>query len=159
MTGLDIHTVPYDHPDAVKLIEEVQQEYVTRYGDPDVTPVDVSEFAPPRGLFVVGYLDGVPVACGGWRAHDGPAPLLRQGDAELKRMYVVAAARGRGLSRVLLAELERTARNAGRKRVVLETGTRQPEAIALYRSSGYTDIPKFGAYRDHPLSVCLAKGL
>lgn len=159
MTGLHIRSVPFDHPDAVKLIDEVQQEYVTRYGDPDVTPVDVSEFAPPRGLFVVGYLDGAPVACGGWRAHDGPSPEFLPGDAELKRMYVVPSARGRGLSRVLLAELERTAVDAGRKRVVLETGTRQPEAIALYRSSGYADIAKFGHYRDDPLSVCLAKGL
>ncbi|TWE23311.1 acetyltransferase (GNAT) family protein [Prauserella muralis] len=149
----------FDHPDAVKLIDLVQQEYVTRYGEPDVTPVDPADFAPPRGLFVVGYLDGVPVACGGWRAHDGPAPEFRHGDAELKRMFVVPDARGKGFARALLAELERTAALAGRTRAVLETGTEQPEAIALYRSAGYTDIPKFGVYKHTPESICLAKEL
>lgn len=157
--AVDIRVVPFDHPDAVKLIDEVQQEYVTRYGDPDVTPVDPAEFAPPTGIFLVGYLDGAPVVCGGWRAHDGPAPEFRPGDAELKRMYVVAAARRRGLSRLMLRELEDRAREAGRRRIVLETGTRQPEAIALYRSSGYTDIDKFGVYRCEPDSICLAKEL
>ncbi|PXY27061.1 GNAT family N-acetyltransferase [Prauserella muralis] len=156
---MDIRVTAFDHPDAVKLIDLVQQEYVTRYGEPDVTPVDPADFAPPRGLFVVGYLDGVPVACGGWRAHDGPAPEFRHGDAELKRMFVVPDARGKGFARALLAELERTAALAGRTRAVLETGTEQPEAIALYRSAGYTDIPKFGVYKHTPESICLAKEL
>jgi GNAT superfamily N-acetyltransferase len=156
---VDIRMVPFDHPDACKLIDEVQQEYVTRYGDPDVTPVDPDEFAPPKGIFLVGYRDGVPLACGGWRAHDESEPEFRPGDVELKRMYVVAAARGEGLARVLLAELERTARVAGRRRMVLESGLRLPEALALYRCSGYTDIPNFGLCRHEPDSVCLAKVL
>ncbi|SFP24463.1 Acetyltransferase (GNAT) family protein [Amycolatopsis arida] len=151
--------VPYDDPDAAKLMAEVQQEYVVRYGGPDETPVDPADFAPPRGLFLVGYAGGVPVACGGWRAHDGPEPEFRQGDAELKRMYVVPEARGRGHARAMLAELERTARAAGRLRTVLETGTAQPEALALYTSSGYTPIPNFGVYRCEPLSRCFGKSL
>jgi uracil-DNA glycosylase len=147
----------YDHPDAQRLIDEVQAEYVRRYGGRDATPVDPAEFAPPRGLFLVGYVDGDPVVCGGWRSHDADEPLLRDGDAEIKRMYVVPLARGRGLARALLAELERTAAFAGRLRIVLETGTAQPEAIGLYTSSGYTDIPKFGFHRDSPRNVCLGK--
>lgn len=143
----------------MKLIDEVQQEYVLRYGAPDETPVDPAEFAPPEGLFLVGYTGGVPVACGGWRAHDGPAPEFLPGDAEMKRLYVSADARGRGLARAVLARLEATSREAGRRRMVLETGTRQPEALALYRSTGYGDIPKFGVYRCEPLSVCLGKTL
>ncbi|MGH3912969.1 MAG: GNAT family N-acetyltransferase [Pseudonocardiaceae bacterium] len=83
----------------------------------------------------------------------------RAGDAELKRMYVVPAARGRGLSRVLLTELERRASTAGRRRMVLETGVRQPESLGLYTSSGYTEIPRFGLYRREPLSRCFAKVL
>jgi ribosomal protein S18 acetylase RimI-like enzyme len=67
--------------------------------------------------------------------------------------------RGHGFARVVLAELERTAAAAGRRRVVLETGDKQPEAIALYRSSGYTEIPKFGMYRHDALSVCFGKEL
>ncbi len=72
-------------------------------------------------------------------------------------MYVVPAARGRGLSRVLLAELECRALAAGRRRLVLETGIRQPEAIGLYTSSGYTAIPRFGMYRYGPGNRCFGK--
>ncbi|WAL64273.1 GNAT family N-acetyltransferase [Amycolatopsis cynarae] len=156
---MDLRVQPFDHPDAVKLIEEVQQEYVQRYGDFDRTPTDPAQFALPRGLFVVGYLDGVPVACGGWRAHEDPPDGLRAGDAEIKRMYVQESVRGRGFARGVLAELERTARAAGHTRTVLETGLKQPEAIALYTSSGYTAIPKFGYYRDDALSLCFGKDL
>jgi ribosomal protein S18 acetylase RimI-like enzyme len=74
-------------------------------------------------------------------------------------MYVVPEARGRGLARRLLAELEDSARAAGRVRMVLETGTEQPEAIALYLSSGYTPMPGFGVYRDDERSRCFAKRL
>ncbi|HEX2130310.1 MAG TPA: GNAT family N-acetyltransferase [Actinophytocola sp.] len=149
-----IDVLPYDHPDAVALIAEVQQEYVVRYGEPDRTPVDPAEFAPPEGLFLVGYLDDAPVVCGGWRVHgDGDT----DGAAELKRMYVTPAARGRGLARAMLAELERTAHAAGHRRIVLETGLSQPEAIALYTSSGYVEVPKFGYYAHEPKSVHLGK--
>jgi GNAT superfamily N-acetyltransferase len=150
--SVEILTVPYDHPDAVALIAEVQQEYVVRYGEPDMTPVDPAEFAPPAGLFLVGYLDGAPVVCGGWRVYGTDA-------AELKRMYVTPSARGRGLARLMLAELERTAVAAGRATLILETGTKQPEAIALYTSAGYTEVPRFGHYADAPDSVHLGKAI
>ncbi len=146
-----IKQVGYGDPDASKLISEVQQEYVVRYGGPDGTPIDPAEFTPPSGLFLVGYLDGVPVACGGWRSHGA--------DAEIKRMYVAPAARHRGLARQLLAELEFTAADAGHRRIVLETGSAQPEAIALYRSSGYTPVPPFGHYADAPGAIHLGKQL
>jgi GNAT superfamily N-acetyltransferase len=146
---LRIDVTSYDHPDAVALIAEVQQEYVVRYGDQDGTPVDPAEFAPPRGLFLVAYVDGSPAACGGWRA--------RETDAELKRMYVTPAFRGRGLARAVLAALERTAAEAGYRRLILETGDRQPEAIALYRSAGYEPVPSFGFYADSPSAVHLGK--
>lgn len=149
--AMELRMVPFDDPDAVKLIAEVQQEYVERYGGPDTTPVDPAEFAPPQGIFVVGYLDGTPVACGGWRAHGG--------EAEIKRMYVSASARGNGFARAVLAELERTAADAGFGGIRLETGKRQPEAIALYQSSGYRRIRNFGLYRDEPDCVCFAKRL
>jgi GNAT superfamily N-acetyltransferase len=154
-----VHRVGYDDPDAVKLIGEVQQEYVLRYGGRDETPVETADFAPPRGMFVVGRLDGAAVACGGWRAHSAGDMGFVDGDAEVKRMYVTPFARGLGLARAVLAELERTAREQGRLRLVLETGTKQPEAIALYTSSGYTRVPSFGVYRDSPDSRCFGKVL
>jgi ribosomal protein S18 acetylase RimI-like enzyme len=74
-------------------------------------------------------------------------------------MFVVSEARGRGLARAILAELEASAAAAGRTRMVLETGQRQPEAIALYKSCGYLPVKKFGHYRNDELSICLGKSL
>ncbi|RKT57106.1 GNAT family N-acetyltransferase [Saccharothrix australiensis] len=156
---MELCTRAYGHPDAVRLIARLQQVFVVRYGDEDVTPVDPAQFAAPRGHFVVGYLDREPVACGGWRAHDVAVDSIRPGDAEIKRMYTVDSVRGKGFARVVLAGLESAARAAGRTRMVLETGTRQPEAIGLYESSGYRPIDNFGVYRHHPDSLCYAKEL
>ncbi len=146
-----------DHPDALALVTRLQAYYRAIYGGQDGTPIDVTEFAEPSGHFVVGYVEGVAVACGGWRARDGEDPALRPGDAEVKRMFVDQPERGRGHGHAVLAELERTAARAGRRRMVLETGVRQPEAITLYVSAGYAPMPPFGAYRDAPGSRHFAK--
>ncbi|MEU7292357.1 GNAT family N-acetyltransferase [Streptomyces exfoliatus] len=158
---MNIQPTPYDHPDAVKLNDAVQAEYAVRYDDEgDVTPLDAGMFVPPRGLYLLAYdSEGSPVATGGWRTQDENDQGYENGDAELKRMYVIPEARGLGLARRILAALESDAREAGRTRMVLETGTAQPEAIALYTSSGYEPCPKFGHYRDYPNSRCFAKPL
>lgn len=152
-----------DDEDVVAMIDEVQQEYVRRYGGPDETPLDVAEFLPPAGVILKAVRDGAVVGMGGWRVHEGGGPEavgLRPGDAEIKRMYVRADARGLGVARAVLAAIEQTAATAGRRRLVLETGLRQPEAIGLYTSSGYTPlVPKFGLYRDEDQSVCMVKEL
>ncbi|MEU8648469.1 GNAT family N-acetyltransferase [Streptomyces sp. NPDC048737] len=158
---MNIRRVAFDHPDAVKLNDEVQAEYHERYGDGgDATVLAPADFDPPRGVYLIAYdeLDR-PVATGGWRSQDENGEGNRDGDAELKRMFVVKQARGRGLARRILAELEEDARAAGRLRMVLETGTEQPEAIALYTSSGYEPCAKFGYYRFHEASRCYAKPL
>ncbi|MGW7101197.1 GNAT family N-acetyltransferase [Streptomyces sp. NPDC054838] len=159
--GITLRTVPFDHPDALKLNDQVQLEYQARYqGEGDATVLDPAMFAPPNGLYFVAYDTAeVPVASGGWRARDESPEGYRDGDAELKRMYVVPEARGLGLARRILALLEADARTAGRRRMVLETGDRQPEAIALYGSSGYSPCPKFGYYRAYESSICMAKSL
>jgi GNAT superfamily N-acetyltransferase len=155
--SVEIRRVGYAHPDAVLLQERVQREYVERYGGPDLTVIDPAQFDPPSGAYLLAYLDGTPVASGGWRAMDDNPEGHRDGDAEIKRMYVVPEARGRGLARRILAALEEDAQAAGRIRMVLETGTKQPEAIALYLSCGYQPLErKFGLYRDEPLSRCYA---
>ncbi|GAA2796932.1 GNAT family N-acetyltransferase [Streptomyces showdoensis] len=163
---MDIRPTPYDHPDAVKLNDAVQLEYAERYkdddgeGEGDLTPLDATMFAPPQGLYLIAYApEGHPVATGGWRSQEANGEGYADGDAELKRMYVIPEARGLGLARRILATLEADARAAGRTRMVLETGTAQPEAIALYTSSGYAPCPKFGYYRDYPNSRCFAKRL
>ena len=145
----------YGHPDAVRLVAEVQEEYTERYGSGDAAEIAEDHFELPSGLFAVGYLDGEAVATGAWRALTD----LEPGDAEIKRMYVRGPVRGRGLAREMLHFLERTAAEHGRTRMVLETGDRQPEAVALYKSEGYTSIPGFGYYRDHPASISMGKKL
>ncbi|MFD6323381.1 GNAT family N-acetyltransferase [Streptomyces sp. NPDC058442] len=158
---MNIRPVSYDHPDAVKLNDEVQAEYHVRYGDGgDATPMDPADFRPPNGVYLLAYDENdTPVASGGWRVQNTNGEGNRDGDAELKRMYVAEGMRGRGLARRILAALEEDARAAGRLRMVLETGTQQPEAVALYTSSGYEPCEKFGYYRFHDSSLCYAKPL
>ncbi|MDF1605997.1 GNAT family N-acetyltransferase [Nocardioides sp. YIM 152315] len=153
-----LRLVGYGHPDAMRLIEEVQAEYVVRHGGPDETPLDPLMFEPPEGSFFVGYARDAPVATGAWR-RSGVVALGTTVTAEIKRMYVAPAARGRGLARRMLAGLEASAAAHGFEVVVLETGLNQPEAIALYETSGYVPVPPFGHYRDSPLSRCYAKRL
>jgi len=155
-TPFDLRPVGYLHADAAALVARVQLEYVERYGSPDESPVDPAVFDPPEGLFLVGYDGAEPVATGAWRR--SPVRVLGGTSAvEVKRMFVVPECRGRGLARAVLAALEARAAGAGHDLVVLETGLRQPEAIALYRSAGYEEIPGFGYYRDAPLSRCFGK--
>jgi GNAT superfamily N-acetyltransferase len=158
---MNIRSVPFGHPDAVKLNDQVQAEYHERYGDGgDATTLDPSDFEPPNGVYLIAYdANDDPVATGGWRAQDANGEGNEDGDAELKRMYVIEQARGLGLARRMLAALEENARAAGRARMVLETGIKQPEAIALYESSGYEPCVRFGYYRFHKESRCFAKSL
>ncbi|MGY1838369.1 MULTISPECIES: GNAT family N-acetyltransferase [unclassified Modestobacter] len=149
-----LRPVGYADPVAQQLIEQVQQEYVVRYGGRDEAVVDPAEFTPPRGLFLVAEVDGVPAACGGWRVHD-PA----SGTVELKRMYVAPAFRRRGLAALVLAALERSAADAGHRHLVLNSGDRQPEALALYARHGYTPAAGYGRYADSPEAVFLGKSL
>ncbi|MER6389661.1 GNAT family N-acetyltransferase [Streptomyces sp. NPDC059382] len=159
--GITLRTVAYDHPDAAKLDAQVQIEYQERYeGEGDATFLDPAMFVPPNGLYLLAYdAADSPVASGAWRRQDHSEEGYSDGDAEIKRMYVVPGARGLGLARRILAVLEDDARAAGRTRMVLETGDQQPEAIALYGSSGYTLSEKFGHYRFHDSSRCMTKSL
>lgn len=159
LPGFEVVRRSFTHPDAQRLVEEVQQEYVVRYGGPDLTPLEPSYFEPPLGSFFVGYLDGEPVATGAWRRRTDVSYAGTTATAEVKRMYVAPAARGRGLARAMLSHLEQTAHDAGAEAMVLETGEKQPEAIELYESSGYRQIPGFGFYADAPLSRCYARAL
>ena len=151
--------VSLTHEDAQRLIAEVQAEYVVRYGGEDATPLDPAMFEPPRGAFFVAYRDGVPVATGAWRLRDDVEAFGTRHTAEVKRMYVAPAARGLGLARRMLARLEDTAAEVGAEAMILETGTAQPEAMALYESSGYARIESFGHYRDAPQNRCYGRDL
>jgi GNAT superfamily N-acetyltransferase len=156
---MDIDPKPFDDPVVQRLVAEIQQEFVTRYGGPDETPLEVATFVPPAGAFFLGTVDQEPIAMGGWRFRPDVQALGRARAAEIKRMYVTPAGRGRGLARAMLAHLERTAVAAGADVMVLETGLKQPEALALYRSSGYVEVEGFGLYKDSPISRYLGKRL
>lgn len=154
---LVLRATDYDDPVAADLVEAVQQEYVARYGGRDAMGVDPADMLPPEGLFLVAELGGRPAGCGGWRRHarsdDGESFV------ELKRMYVAPWARRRGVAAALLAELQDTAAAAGHTRIMLNSGRRQPEALALYRATGYTPVPGYGAYAEAPEAVFLGRRL
>jgi GNAT superfamily N-acetyltransferase len=151
-TSAELRALGYADPVAQHLIERVQQEYVVRYGGRDAAVVDPAEFSAPLGRFLVAEVDGVPAGCGGWRAHG-------DGVAELKRMYVEPVFRRRGIAALVLAELERSAAAAGHRHLLLNSGDRQPEALALYARAGYTPVAGYGVYADSPGAVFLGKHL
>ncbi|MCW2533601.1 MAG: Acetyltransferase family protein [Blastococcus sp.] len=132
----------WDDPDVQWLTAEQQDEVRARYdgkGEPGTPPsaADISVVLVARDE------EGTALGCGALRD-------LGDGVAEVKRMYVVPAARGRGVSKVVLAGLEDFARERGWTTLRLETGTKQPEAIGLYSRAGYWPIEAFGAYVDAP---------
>ncbi|MEO3827346.1 GNAT family N-acetyltransferase [Actinomadura sp. B10D3] len=134
---------PYDHPDARWLTNELYLEQLARYDVADAPIDSVDDFAPPNGLFLIAYVDGVPCACGGIRTYE-------PGVAEIKKMYVAPAFRGHGLGRCILAALEQAGQANGVVRFILETGSRNTEALALYAHAGYYPIP---AYRDRDSTI------
>ena len=111
-----------------------------------------SEIPGLSRITVVVDVDGVAVACGGLRPLDG-------GGAEVKRLYVAPQARGRGVSTAVLRAIEDEARGMGLTRLVLETGSAQPDAMRFYEREGYTRIPNFGHYADSAISLCYARDL
>lgn len=128
-------------------------EYLRRYGPNDeMTTAGDDDFVPPDGVFVVAEVDGRVVAGGGIRRWRGDV-------AELKRMWTAPDARRRGLARRVLARLEEEAARRGYRALRLETGTGQPEAIAMYRRAGYRPIAPYGRYRHDPACRCFEKVL
>jgi GNAT superfamily N-acetyltransferase len=171
---------PYDSADARALVAALHAEIDERYAYEMVgwtdeeraadaaaylAEVTAASVQPPHGVFVVARLDGRPVACGAVKAiDDAYLPHIHGIDrarriGEIKRMFTVVEARRRGVSRSLLAHLEERAAVIGYDVLVLETGTAQPEALALYEATGWTRTPAYGHYRDSPDSVCFAKEL
>ncbi len=147
-----IRVEPYDAPPAKALIGALSAEIQERYGPEQYAAVDPAVFAPPGGVFLVASVGGEAAGCGGFRRID-------DGVAEVHRMYVAPAHRRAGVARALLAELEEHARRAAYTQMRLETGTLQPEAIALYRSAGWDRIPCFFPYVVYDNSVCFSKRL
>jgi GNAT superfamily N-acetyltransferase len=143
--------VPLDDQRARSLEADYLVDMAARYGG-GPGPVHPDGFEPPGGCFLVAVLDGRPVGCGGFRAH-------LPGIAEIKRMYVDPSSRGRGIARKILAFLEERARAAAYTEMWLETGSAQPEAIALYQSAGYEPMVPYGEFKHDERSRCFSRRL
>jgi GNAT superfamily N-acetyltransferase len=152
-----VEPVPYDHADAERLRLAQRQELDERYGSGDHEPGTPPSAGDVPIFLVARDTNGVALACGGLRPL--PDSVLGPGAVEVKRMYVAPEARGSGIATAVLRALEAQARRLGSTRLVLETGTMQPDAIRFYEREGYEPIPLFGAYADSPWSVCYARAV
>jgi putative acetyltransferase len=137
---------------AQTLIQALNAELSQRYPEQGATHfrLDPNEVAHGHGTFLIASCEEKPVGCGAVRSIEAKT-------GEIKRMYVIPETRQRGVGRAILAALEREARLLGINRLVLETGVRQAEALALYQSIGFRIIPPFGEYVGSPLSICMEK--
>lgn len=138
---LEFRPVPAGTGDAADLVAAMVAEMSDLYDGldleaPGMPKAGPAELGPPGGIYLVGYRDGVAVCGGGIKR-------LPDGTCEIKRMYVVPEARRAGVARALLAALEDAARALGYQIVRLDTGARQPHAIAFYEASGYRRVGNF----------------
>lgn len=148
----DIVEVDPRGEDATSLLREAAKEARELY--PEYFAADVkwpvNESTPDRGVYLLAYSDGKPVACGALRPIDETA-------VELRRMFVTTSARRKGLARAIVRELETRATDYGFAIMRLETGNRQLSAMTLYERLGFKRIAAFGKYVNDPLSVCFEK--
>lgn len=131
------------------LVDSLDAELKLRDGEDHYFFAQFNKLAGLLGV-VVAYIDDAAVGCGAFKQHSDEA-------AEIKRMFVRAENRGIRIAAQILTELETWAGECGFSECVLETGFKQPEAIALYKRSGYEVIPNYGQYADVANSVCMKK--
>jgi GNAT superfamily N-acetyltransferase len=137
-----VESADWDDPDVQRLAGDQQTEIRARYGGKE-EPGSPPSAADVSVVVVARDDDGTALGCGALRE-------LGEGAAEVKRMYVVPSARGRGVSKAVLSGLEDAARERGWTTLRLETGPLQPEAVGLYATSGYRAIAAFGGYAADP---------
>ncbi|MEQ8604483.1 MAG: GNAT family N-acetyltransferase [Marivibrio sp.] len=140
------------------LIRESDAYYASLYPPEQNHLLDTTELSAPGVTFLVARCDGVVAGFGAIAVRDDDeTPGARYG--EIKRMYVAPAMRGAGLGRKLLEALEARARALDLPRLLLETGTLQPEALALYRTAGFEERGPFAGYPDEGFSLFFEKRL
>lgn len=139
------------HSDFVALVNMLNADLAIRDGDEHSFYSQFNKIDQIRYV-IVAYDDDVPVGCGAIKQFGSDA-------MEIKRMFVSPTARNRGVASSILAALELWAKELSCKRCVLETGRRQPEAIALYKKNGYRSIPNYGQYAGVENSLCFEKSI
>jgi DNA-binding MarR family transcriptional regulator/GNAT superfamily N-acetyltransferase len=144
--AVEIRPVDPNHPDARQCFRayfaELDQRSESGFDPAAGISAEPHELTPPAGCLLIAYLHAEPVGCGGVKHHPGEP-------SEIKRMWVSESARGLGIGRRLLAELEAHATDSGASMARLETNRALVEAIALYRSAGYREVP---AFNDEPFA-------
>lgn len=140
-----------DDPDFRQLVALLDQDLALRDGEEHAFYAQFNKVDKIRHC-VVAFLENQAVGCGAIRAYDAEK-------MEVKRMFVLPEFRGQGIAGIILGELEDWSRTLGFAHCILETGKKQPEAIALYQKSAYEIIPNYGQYAGVENSVCMAKGL
>lgn len=139
------------HPDFIRLVRELDQFLTIIDGDDHAFYHQFNSITDLHHAVVV-YAGPRPVACGAIKYYS-------PGVMEVKRMYTDPEFRGQGMASAVLRELETWAREMGCKEMVLETGIRQPDAIALYQKHGFHRVPNYGQYAGIDSSVCFSKSL
>lgn len=147
-----VEPVEWEHPDSVSLRAAQRVEIAERYGTTESEPGPAPTADDITVFFVAYSASGDPIGCGGLRELDAT-------QAEIKRMFVPPARRGTGASTAVLSALESFGRGRGYRRLVLETGDGQPDAVRFYEREGYSRIPNFGHYADSDYSLCYEKAL
>lgn len=140
-----------ENPDFIKLVNELDADLRVRDGDEHAFYAQFNKIDQIRHV-VIAYRDEKPVGCGAIKPYDG-------GTMEIKRMFVLPELRGKGIASQVLNALERWATELGYEKCILETGVKQPEAIALYIKNNYNRIPNYGQYKEAENSVCFQKQL
>ncbi|UQZ36377.1 GNAT family N-acetyltransferase [Paenibacillus sp. PK3_47] len=154
ITEVSFTEVGPENRDLRALIEDLDEDLKARYPHETIYVVDFSDPKVKEMTFVVAYQGGRPVGCGGLRPLDPQSSVM-----ELKRFYVDPGCRKQGIANRMLLDLEARAQAAGCREIRLETGIKQPEAIALYVKHGYRPIDLFGPYIGDPDSLCYGKVL
>jgi GNAT superfamily N-acetyltransferase len=149
---IDVKTASYDDPVAQQLIAEMEIDLSRFYGERHYPPQDPATWSSPDGAMMVALYDTQLAGCGGF-------VRLDETTAELKRMFVRAGCRRRGIARAVLVSLEDTARKLGYVKMVLETGVPQVAAQQFYLSAAYAPITCWSPHDRDPTSVCFGREL
>ena len=138
-----------DDKDFQKLVETLDADLKIRDGEDNIFYAQFNKIIAIKHA-IVAYDDNSPVGCGAIKQY-------AEDTMEVKRMYVLPSTRGHGIATSMLSELETWAKELNYVRCILETGQKQPEAIALYKKQGYQIIPNYGQYEEIANSVCFEK--